>query len=210
MSYFNILGVSGSGKTTYLQNNKVKFKSNIILDAYLKYTPKLIKYSANELLYMYYYYNKLSFINSNFNHKLIKLNRIDHIRYKYSLKNKLVIHNLVNSNLNISKYDIVIDEGILSFIDNFFINPFFINDDFNYRPILDNLTYLPSKVIYLKIQESAFLNRYLSRKDKPWVTWSIFDTATIKSFYQKSQVMYDDYLCYLNNKYKIDVEVIEN
>jgi uridine kinase len=205
MSYINILGVSGSGKTSYIQNNK--FKKNVTFDAYLKYTPKLLKYSANEILYVYYYYNNLSFIESNFKKKLIKLNRLDRLRYKYSFKNKLVIHNFVNSNLDILKNDIILDEGILSFIDNFFINPFFINDDFNYKSILDNLNYLPSKVIYLKIDESIFLNRYSSRKDKPW---KIDDNEIIKSFYQKSLVMYDKYLNYLNSNYKIDIEVIEN
>ena len=85
MTYINILGVSGSGKTSYFQNNK--FNINVTFDAYLKYAPKLLKYSANEILYFYYYYNNLSFIESNFKEKLIKLNRLDRLRYKYSFKN---------------------------------------------------------------------------------------------------------------------------
>ena len=66
------------------------------------------------------------------------------------IKHKLNLLSKFHYNLIVSKMNpnfVIEDEGILSFIDNYYINPIFIS--FNFERIIDEFYLLPNKVIYL-------------------------------------------------------------
>ena len=97
---------------------------------------------------------------------------------------------------------VIEDEGILSFIDNYYINPIFIEDSFNFERIIDEFYLLPNKVIYLDKSSNELKKIYEKRKDKPW---KINNDINLIDFFEKSKKKYDFFLNQLLKKYNIEI-----
>ena len=118
---------------------------------------------------------------------------------------KLNLLSKFHYNLLVSKMNpnfVIEDEGILSFIDNYYINPIFIEDSFNFERIIDEFYLLPNKVIYLDKSSNELKKIYEKRKDKPW---KINNDINLIDFFEKSKKKYDFFLNQLLKKYNIEI-----
>ncbi len=201
MNYTNLMGITGSGKSTFLK--QYNYKSN------LNFKTKLIKIYNSKSLKKVRLFSHLTTPTINIRiHKIykrllseraFKLNKFDQFKYRMNLASKF------HSNYLISRFrpDFIIeDEGILSFIDNFFIHPLFIYNNFDFEFVIDEIYCLPNKVIYLEKETKTLEKNYLDRLDKPWPHYKNLDLV---NFFDISKKKYEIFLNVLINKYNINV-----
>ncbi len=199
--YINILGLSGSGKTSLIKNQDYIYNKycQLLLTNYGK---KGIKEKIINNL-------KYNFMNLNDKNEILKIINIfksqskgisntENYKLKFNIINKLVIHR------NTIKYkkNVIIDEGVLSLFDNLIIHPKLINQNYNIRRYLDALTILPSHVIYLSETPEVLINRYRDRNDKPW---KINEKYNLEEYFKNALTKYDKYIDMLVNNYNISL-----
>ena len=199
--YINILGLSGSGKTSLIKNQEYIYNKycQLLLTNYGK---KGIKEKILNNL-------KYNFMNLNDKDEILKIINIfksqskgisntESYKLKFNIINKLVIHR------NTIKYkkNVIIDEGVLSIFDNLIIHPKLINQNYNIRRYLDALTILPSHVIYLSETPEVLIKRYSDRNNKPW---KINEKFNLEEYFKNALTKYDKYIDMLVNNYNISL-----
>ena len=199
--YINILGLSGSGKTSLIKNQEYIYNKycQLLLTNYGK---KGIKEKILNNL-------KYNFMNLNDKDEILKIINIfksqskgisntENYKLKFNIINKLVIHR------NTIKYkkNVIIDEGVLSIFDNLIIHPKLINQNYNIRRYLDALTILPSHVIYLSETPEVLIKRYSDRNNKPW---KINKKFNLEEYFKNALTKYDKYIDMLVNNYNISL-----
>ncbi len=199
--YINILGLSGSGKTSLIKNQEYIYNKycQLLLTNYGK---KGIKEKILNNL-------KYNFMNLNDKDEILKIINIfksqskgisntENYKLKFNIINKLVIHR------NTIKYkkNVIIDEGVLSIFDNLIIHPKLINQNYNIRRYLDALTILPSHVIYLSETPEVLIKRYSDRNNKPW---KINEKFNLEEYFKNALTKYDKYIDMLVNNYNISL-----
>lgn len=201
MEYINLLGISGSGKSTFFEFYNYPKKLNMMSQIIKFYNFKSIK----QIRYLTHLTtpqikHKVDYIFENYlSDRLHKLTKYEKLKYKLNLLSKFH-YNLIVSKMNPNF--VIEDEGILSFIDNYYINPIFIEDSFNFERIIDEFYLLPNKVIYLDKSSNELKKIYEKRKDKPW---KINNDINLIDFFEKSKKKYDFFLNQLLKKYNIEI-----
>lgn len=200
-NYLNLMGITGSGKTTFFNNynnrDKLNFRSKL-MEIYYKKTPNEIKL-ISQIFTPSIYLNSNKIIKKHLNNRLNKLNKIDKIKYKLSFTRKLQFNYLIKK---IQPNFFIEDEGILSFIDNFYIHPQFIEMNFEFEKIIDNFFIIPNKIIYFHNNSELLRKRYIERDDKPW---RFSNKKDLIEFFEKSKKKYDIFLNVMSKKYNTKI-----
>ncbi len=200
-NYLNLMGITGSGKTTFFNNyhsrDKLNFRSKI-MEIYNKKTPNEIKL-ISQIFTPNIYLNSNKIIKKHLNNRLNKLNKIDKFKYKLSFTRKLQFNYLIKK---IKPNFFIEDEGILSFIDNFYIHPLFIEMNFEFEKIIDNFFIIPNKIIYFHNNSELLKKRYIERDDKPW---RFSNKKDLIEFFEKSKKKYDIFLNVMSKKYNTKI-----
>lgn len=199
--YINILGLSGSGKTSLIKNQEY---------IYSKYCQLLlINYGKEGIKEKILNNLKYNFMNLNDKNEILKIinifknqskgiSNIENYILKFNIINKILIHKKIIK----YKKNIIIDEGVLSLFDNLIIHPKLIHKNYDIKRILDTLTILPSHVIYLSETPEVLIKRYNNRNNKPW---KINEKYNLEEYFKKALIKYDKYIDMLVNNYNISL-----
>ncbi len=199
--YINILGLSGSGKTSLIKNQEYIYNKycQLLLTNYGK---KGIK---EKILNNFKYY----LMNLNDKDEILKIinifksqskgiNKLENYILKFNIINKILIHKKTIE----YKKNIIIDEGVLSLFDNLIIHPSLIHKNYNIKRYLDNLTILPSHIIYLSETPKVLIKRYKDRNNKPW---KVDEKYNLEEYFKNALIKYDKYIDILVNDYNISL-----
>ena len=199
--YINILGLSGSGKTSLVKKKEYIYNRycNVHLTNYGK--KGLKEKIINNLKY--------NFNNPNEKKEIIKIlkifkeqsneiNRLENYIFKINIINKTLIHKkIIEYNKNV-----IIDEGVLSLFDNLIIHPKFIDKHYDIKRYLDTLTVLPSHIIYISETTDNLIKRYYDRNNKPW---KLNENYNLEVYFKKALIEYDKYIDTLVKNYNITI-----
>ena len=86
--------------------------------------------------------------------------------------------------------------------DNLIIHPSLIHKNYNIKRYLDNLTILPSHIIYLSETPKVLIKRYKDRNNKPW---KVDEKYNLEEYFKNALIKYDKYIDILVNDYNISL-----
>lgn len=209
--YIELIGVTGTGKSTFLNVLKKKLQQNdiniftsydyFLLKFGIKISQPLIKTLVIDFFAFFWFFYSLilNFRVYKYVFKILfsydssiyfKINGFRNFIKKYMLHRYVL-----NSNMN-PRTMIVADEGIIQQIHTFFVHPNCLID-FNEIDQYVSLFKLPQKLFYFQASENSLINRIQSRGHQRINVTSLKDS---KSLIENGKVVY---------KYLSDLEVVK-